>query len=155
MDDLRNDEMEISDETMTFRMKILFTCNKGDQEVVFFYDEKGAEISCELDQGAYKAVSDQFMSSLEHVKQKPFAVIDHDWAVQTFKKHFLDQKQETASGPGEKESVSEPNNGGNIHEEVMKPEKPPVKKALFCRRCGARLLSDSLFCSMCGTKVIY
>ena len=24
---------------------------------------------------------------------------------------------------------------------------------LFCHKCGARLLSDSVFCSKCGTKV--
>ena len=32
-------------------------------------------------------------------------------------------------------------------------KQSPSNKALFCRKCGAQLLSDSAFCSKCGTKV--
>ena len=42
--------------------------------------------------------------------------------------------------------VDEPSNDTEI--ETDRP------KILFCRKCGAKLLSDSLFCHRCGTKVI-
>ena len=34
-------------------------------------------------------------------------------------------------------------------DEVIEPTK-----ICFCRKCGNKLLEDSLFCSKCGTKVI-
>lgn len=40
------------------------------------------------------------------------------------------------------------------HVQSEESETETTNKILFCRKCGSKLLDDSLFCSRCGTEVI-
>ena len=51
-------------------------------------------------------------------------------------------------GKVETETVSQP-----ADLVVERPVSVPTPQAMFCRKCGARLQTDSLFCNKCGTKV--
>ncbi len=75
-------------------------------------------------------------STFEHVKEEDIS-IDGVTGSQSGNPCTSAEKSAQAFGEEPSESI----------EAVM---HPPVG---FCRKCGARLLGDSLFCSYCGTKV--
>lgn len=56
--------------------------------------------------------------------------------------------------PWENAGVSiDTNNQDNLKPNGQNPAKTRADAPLYCRKCGTRLLSDSLYCHKCGTKV--
>jgi hypothetical protein len=46
------------------------------------------------------------------------------------------------------------NNSNVVNSQITIDTPPVVKNEIsFCRKCGTKLLEDSLFCSKCGTKI--
>ncbi len=139
---------QICEKEPDFKLKNAFYTYRDGKDIVYFYDYKGKKIWCYLDDEAYSIIENSFETSLAQMKRIPFQIIDYDWAVRQFDNLPDGDKVDImlAVQPCETD-----NSSGD--EDVT--ESCPVKKALFCRKCGAKLLPDSLFCSYCGTEVVY
>jgi hypothetical protein len=56
-----------------------------------------------------------------------------------------------------KEWLSQPIGAKKEATHPSQPEEPPKREAMptkFCRKCGAKILRDSIFCEECGAKLI-
>ena len=129
-----------------------YTC-RGGREIVCFYDFVENEITCDLDDRIYNAVADLFKKPLLQMEQTQYQIIDYDWAVDFFKNlpHGDEIRKMVVVEPGGADALeTEDTPTANGYDKAA-----PERRALFCRKCGARLLPDSLFCSYCGTKVVY
>lgn len=83
----------------------------------------------------------------------PYQIIDYGWAVDFFNNLPNEgENEEMIAGQSERTNPSKADSTPITDNSV---EVSLARKALFCRKCGAKLLSDSLFCSYCGTKVVY
>lgn len=144
---------QVNQQMPDFDFRNAFYTYYDGQDIVYFYDANGKEIGCDLDDKVYGMISDLFRKPLAQMERSPYQIIDYTWAVDFFEN--LPSEDEIAwmiSGKSENPACIEPDNTQDVVQPVV---TRPEKKALFCRKCGARLLSDSLFCSCCGTKVIY
>lgn len=139
---------QVCEKEPDFKLQTAFYTYRNGKDIVYFYDNDGREIWCYLDDKAYSIVEELFGASLAQMKRTPFQVIDYAWAVKQFNglPDEGDVEKMLDVQPAESDSSS-------IDGEVT--VTCPTKKALFCRKCGAKLLSDSLFCSYCGTEVVY
>ena len=98
-------------------------------------------------------IANLFNKSLLQMEKPPYQIIDYNWAVGFY--HNLpdeDEIEEMMADQSVAQDASKEDDTSIADEAV---ENAQVKKAFFCRKCGAKLLSDSLFCSYCGTKVVY
>ncbi len=131
-----------------FKLKSSFYTYQNGKDIVYFYDHSGREIWCYLDDKAYSIIEDSFEPSLLQTKSASFQIIDYNWAAKQFN---------SLPDGGEEEKILDvrPAKSDSSASDGDVAEACPSKKALFCRKCGAKLLLDSLFCSYCGTEVAY
>lgn len=144
---------QVNQQMPDFDFRNAFYTYLNGNDIVYFYDVNGKEVGCNLDDKVYGMIQKLFKKPLSEIDKTPYQVIDYEWALDFF--NNLPSEEEI------EEFIAEKSQSVEIPEEVATPdpvevvEAQPQKKALFCRKCGAKLLSDSMFCSYCGTKVIY
>lgn len=160
---------QLMEQQPDYNFRNAFYTYSGGKNIVFFYDDKGKEMSCYLEDQVYDLISNMFATPLSQMGNKPYITINRDWAADFFDSHPLD---DVAGLEEETKSVEDANDSDIIDGESFdddeepitedealpfenEPELHPIMRTLFCRKCGAKLLSDSLFCSYCGTKVIF
>ena len=136
-----------------FELRNAFYTYQNGRNIIFFYDVNRKEIKCDLNDKVYDMVSVLFKKPLSHMNNTPYQIIDYDWAV-NFSKNLPneDEFKEIFANQSESANAVEADSTPISYNPV---EAPTSKKVFFCRKCGAKLLSDSLFCSYCGTKVVY
>lgn len=98
-------------------------------------------------------IANLFNKSLLQMKKLPYQIIDYNWAVGFYRN--LSGEDEIEGMTADQSAALDASTKDNIPIVDETVESPYGKKALFCRKCGANLLSDSLFCSYCGAKVVY
>lgn len=140
-------ESQVVQQRPDFQINSSFYTISGDREVIFIYDKNGTELCCDLNDGIYNTVQSFFDKKLQKLNIIPYQVIDHAWATEIMNAPLSEVDPDSepivdAIDDTDKDVV-------NMNQTPT--EIPPVR---FCRRCGARLLSDSIFCSYCGTKVV-
>lgn len=144
---------QVNQQKLDFNFRNAFYTYHDGKDIVFFYDLDGKELRCDLDEKAYSMIANLFNKSLLQMEKLPYQIIDYNWAVGFY--HNLpdeDEIEEMMADQSVAQDASKEDDASIADEAV---ENTQVKKALFCRKCGAKLLSDSLFCSYCGTKVVY
>ena len=160
---------QLMEQQPDYNFRNAFYTFSGGKNIVFFYDDKGKEMSCYLEDQIYDLISNMFADPLSQMGNKPYITINRDWAAEFFELLPTDnvdvlEEEDTESiedaidsDISDCEDYYDAEEPAGIDEVVSTdaPEPQPVKRTLFCRKCGAKLLSDSLFCSYCGTKVIY
>ena len=147
-----------------YNFKNAFYTFSGGKNIVFFYDDKGKEMSCYLEDQIYDLISNMFAAPLMKMDNIPYITIDYDWAANFFEllskenAGLLEEEGTENIEAATDSDISKSEDLGGVEEQVGEDDAPDTqlpKRAMFCRRCGAKLLSDSLFCSYCGTKVIF
>ena len=161
---------QLMDQQPDYKLRNAFYTFSEGKNIVFFYDDKGKELCCYLENQIYDLISNMFATPLSQMDNSPYKIINRDWAADFFQllptddADLLEEQDMNADGDTADSEMSE-NKGSNDTEVQMENDKnssfeestelQPPKRTLFCRKCGAKLLSDSLFCSYCGTKIIF
>lgn len=144
---------QVNQQMPDFNFRNAFYSYYSGRDIIFFYDIKGKEIRCNLDDKVYGVISDLFKRPLSQMERIPYQIIDYGWAVDFFNNLPNEgENEEMIAGQSERTNPSKADSTPITDNSV---EVSLARKALFCRKCGAKLLSDSLFCSYCGTKVVY
>lgn len=141
---------QLNQQMPDFDIRNAFFTYQHDRNIVYFYDANGKEIGCDLDDKIYGTISSLFKKPLLQMEQRPYQIIDYNWA-SSFYENLPDEDEV-------EEILANQTDKTNVVDKSITADPTEVsneKKALFCRKCGAKLLSDSLFCSYCGTKVVY
>jgi hypothetical protein len=159
---------QLMEQQPDYNFRNAFYTFSGGKNIVFFYDDKGKEMSCYLENQIYDLISDMFAVPLSQMDNSPYMIIDQDWAADFFEllptesEEFPEDQEVDAETLNSEvsESADCENTEKHVEEDMNAfleeaSEQPSQKRILFCRKCGAKLLSDSLFCSYCGTKVIF
>lgn len=156
--------VQLMEQQPDYNFKNAFYTFSGGKNIVFFYDDKGKEMSCYLEDQIYDLISNMFADPLSQMSNKPYITINREWAAAFFEllpteNADLSEEEETENIEHATDSdISASKDLGGVEEQAGEDEDAPgpqvPKRAMFCRKCGAKLLSDSLFCSYCGTKVI-
>lgn len=138
-----------------FAFKNAFYTYHGGKDFVYFYDVNGKEQECNFDRDIYNKVTDLFRKPLLQMEKTQYQVIDFNWAVDFFKHLPIGENEIRAMAAVQSEMPDVPQEK-DITPTSNHPGMAPSKgKALFCRKCGAKLMSDSIFCNYCGAKVVY
>ena len=107
----------------------------------YIYDQEGNQLSSDLDDAYYSMISKEFGSIMDAESARNYEEINFSWALRV-----VDVKTK-AKRSSERQVVKE--------EDTKAVKEEPVASAIqFCRRCGKKLLPDSVFCSFCGAKII-
>lgn len=122
---------------------------------MYFYDVNGKSFGCELDRDTYNKVADSFKMPLLQMDKAQYQIIDFDWAVDFAKRLHVEKDKIREMTTVRSAMPDVPQEMDNVPTNNQSVETLSKRKALFCRKCGAKLLPDSLFCSYCGTKVVY
>jgi hypothetical protein len=145
-----------------YNLKNVFYTFLGGKNMVFFYDDKGKEISCCLEDQMYSLISNMFAVPLRKMGNKPYITINRNWATDFIEllpsdNANLTEKDATDTGMLDREDLDDidEQEEGEALSTGSEHDHQQIKRTLFCRKCGAKLLPDSLFCSYCGTKVIF
>lgn len=118
---------------------IVYTISSNKEVLVFYSDGQKPEVAY-VDKNLYGPVKKMFERELRE-PVPPCAIIDQDWVKSVVYRFTEDHPNEFLSE--------------NVMQQIS-PEKTDnaSMKVTFCRKCGAKLLPDSMFCSYCGTKVV-
>lgn len=144
---------QVSQQVPNFNFRNAFYTCHGGKNIVYFYDLSGKEIRCDLDDKVYDIISDLYKEPLLQMENTPYQIIDYDWATVNFYENLPSEDEIEKMIAMWPEASNAPKTGGVSVAKEM--NEAPVRNALFCRKCGAKLLTDSLFCSHCGTKIVY
>lgn len=144
---------QVNQQMPDFDFRNAFYTYHDGQDIVYFYDANGKEIGCNLDDKVYSMIAGLFNKPLSNMDNAPYQIIDYSWALEFYSN--LPPAEEIEAMVADVSENTEPEEIESLSETELPVQEQPVKRALFCRKCGAKLLSDSLFCSYCGTKVMY
>ena len=140
-------EAQLLRQNPDFHLRNSFYTYAGGKHIVFIYDTTGKEMSCYLEDELYGMIEILFKKPLMEMSINQYSIINHSWAVD-----FFNELPDTEQSDDEITSYEK---NGPIQKEAeteLSEEKP---RAQFCRKCGAKLISDSIYCGYCGTKVVY
>lgn len=144
---------QVNQQMPDFEFRNAFYTYHAGRDIVYFYDVNGKEIGCDLDEKVYSMIAGLFNKPLSEMENTPYQIIDYSWAMDFFD-NLPSAEEIEAMVAGNSENTELEKVECEPEDESVVQEQP-IKRAMFCRKCGAKLLSDSLFCSYCGTKVIY
>lgn len=81
-------ERKLIQQRPDFRLKDSFYGYANGEHVIFFYDEKGEELRCALEENTYLSIFNVFEEVKQKMDQEPFQIIDRNWAID-FLDHVL------------------------------------------------------------------
>lgn len=143
---------KLIDQQPDFEFRNAFYTYVGGKEIVFFYDINGTELSSQLEVDVYNFVYDLFSQRIKDAPITSYQIVDSSWAEGFFELITNNDTASIAESDIETETIT-----ATPKIEVVTTEDPEstqqiFPKVSFCRKCGEKLLDDSIFCSYCGTK---
>ena len=142
-------KVKLSIETPDFITEKSYYAYSNGNRIVYFYNASGEEKYCYLNNELYAAMSDANKDDFHDNNSPRFQIIDEEWATQNYGELIKNAFNIRNTHPDDNQANSTTSPSPVTSTQI---DPPPVS---FCRKCGARLLSDSLFCSYCGTKVLF
>jgi uncharacterized Zn-finger protein len=121
---------------------IVYTLSKNNKEVLVCYSDGKNPAIANMDKNLYVSVEKMFQDELS--KAVPScSIIDRQW-VDTVVMNYIEKHPV---------DFSDNNENYQTHDKVVPTTVNSKGASHFCRKCGKRLLPDSVFCSFCGTRV--
>ena len=137
--------LSIISQNPDFQIKNAYFSCTNKKPVVTFYNNDGGEAYCYLEKDIYEKMAKLFEKPLQEMKPEPFMIIDAKWADDFFQ--YLPEEEHEEKTPG-RQVVSQ-----ETKTEQLPTERANKPQILYCRKCGAKLLPDSIFCNSCGTRI--
>jgi len=140
----------------------------GNVEYIRFLDSDGKELKGYFDPDTYQKIKADFSEIIGREQLPHFAIVDRAWGLEMIGRLFEMKRTERENREKEMrrpDGENDTNFRALLDEWLAQAEQEEKRKveqqdliglgaAQFCRKCGAKLVKDSIFCHECGEKIV-